>query len=575
MADEKKETLSKLLAEYHALVTDRSEWEAEAREISDYLIPGRGIYTYFTKPQKRKLTSPNVINPKGREALGTLTSGLQGGLTSPSRAWFMLKFRDERANQVPQVKMWLGEAQKILYAKFAESNFYQVMHSFYNEFAGFGTGAMYMGEDASKGFRFEILTFGEYVFAFDASGNLYRFYRILFMSPAQLVQKFGEDKVSESVREAVELNQAAKDLRDRAVLHAVYPNEKKDADLPFTSVYFEIAASGGGGAKAAYKTANGETPLRESGFFEFPFMVGRWSVIGSDDWGIGPGAMALPDIKRLQEMEKSFLMAVHKDIDPPTLAPAHLQGTLNTLPGGQNYKANQNDTVDELYRRRFEYVGVSSAVERVERRIERVFYNEVFLTASRDPDASPLKATQVMVQEAEKMLRLGPVIEQVYYEVLQNVIDRGFHILLRNGKFPELDPEFADLVGDYDIVLTSPLAQAQKQMAIAGIQNFLGFVGGVASYNPEAVDKVDFDQTIDEFGDVSGAPASIIVPTEIAEDKRTKRAEAQARAEAEAKGVVLAQGQLEGAETQSKVAKNYASAGVDVAQVLETGGLPQ
>ena len=92
-------------------------------------------------------------------------------------------------------------------------------------------------------------------------------------------------------------------------------------------------------------------------------MISRWGTIGSDVYGIGPGSRALPDIKRLQEMEKAFLMATHKSINPPLNAPARMRGKLKTLPGGENYYSNPAETVNEIYQVKFDYQGVGGAVQ--------------------------------------------------------------------------------------------------------------------------------------------------------------------------------------------------------------------
>lgn len=562
---------AKLLAEYNGLVQDRSDWENEAKDISDYLLPGRGVFAFFTKPRRRKLSPVKVINPRAREALRVLTSGLQGGLTSPARPWFKLKFSDSRLSKVQPLKLWLEDCEKKLYSEFAKTNFYPAVHSFYTEFAGFGTGALFVTEGGEKTFSFHLLTFGEYVFALNADGYVDKFYRVLTYTPRQLKQKFG-DAIPADLARVVEKGEATQDTTYYTVIHGVYPLDKPDNGRTIKSVYFLL----GGMGNAAKNTTSSSAPavLKEGLYYEFPVALSRWDVIGVDTYGVGPGSEALPDIKRLQEMEKSFLMATHKDIDPPVNAPARMRGQLNTLPGGRNYYVNPAETINEVYRRRFDYRGVGSAVDRVERRIERVFYNDVFLTASRDPNASPLKATEVNVRDDEKMLRLGPVIERLHTEFLSPLIERCFNIMLRAGKFVQLPPQFAQMVSSYDIELVSPLAQAQKMLAARGVQNLLAFTANVAQFNPGVLDKIDTDAAIDEYADISGAPVTVVVPTEAANAVRQQRAQVQAQKEKMAQNVALAQAQGAGALTQSQVAKNYADAGSSATDAL-TGMAPQ
>ena len=56
----------------------------------------------------------------------------------------------------------------------------------------------------------------------------------------------------------------------------------------------------------------------------------------------------------------------------------------------------------------------------------------------------------------------------------------------------------------------SVLAQAQKQVALGGPDNFLKRAQAVFAVNPSTMDKIDFDQIIDETGDMLGVSPRII-----------------------------------------------------------------
>lgn len=290
----------------------------------------------------------------------------------------------------------------------------------------------------------------------------------------------------------------------------------------------------------------------------------RWGTIGSDIYGIGPGSRALPDIKRLQEMEKSFLMAVHKELDPPTIAPSRMRGKLNTLPGGKNYRSNENEKIERLYQLQFDLNGVSAAVDRVEQRIQRNFFNDIFLTASRDPNASPLKATQVNVQEQEKMLRLGPVIERLQHEFLHPLIERCFNIMNRKGLFQPLSPELADLAGDYVISLVSPLATAQRAVALQGIQSFMGFMGQAAQFDQTILDNIDVDVAAREYADITGVELGVLRPIEEVQELRQQRAKAIAaeKQKQEQMAMAMAQSQMDGEKATAQ--KTQSEAGLNM-----------
>jgi len=493
---------------YEELRDERSEWEAEYRTISDYLLPGRGVYQTYSKPRKRKLVSPRVINTVAEDALYVLTSGMHGGLTSPSRPWFTNDWADDDLQEFEPLKAWLQDSTSRLHSGLQASNFYSVINSFYTEYAGFGTASVYAGEDTNSEsipFRFELLTAGEYVFSIGADGKVDKFFRTIFRTPKQIYDLFPET-CSKELKKKVEKNEPGIVVPSITILEGIY--KERFQDKSYTQIFYETTSSGG----PSSQTPPSKSPLKVSGFYEFPYPLARWGTIGGDVYGIGPGSRALPDIRRLQEMEKAFLMATHKSIDPPLNAPARMRGKLNTLPGGYNYYANPAETINEIYRVNFDYQGVGAAIERVEQRIQRNFYNDLFLTASRDPNASPLKATQVMAQDQEKMLRLGPVIERLQHEFFTPLIERCFNIMLRKGLFKPLDPQLAEMAGNYKIRMVSPLASAQKGVALNGINSFMAFLERASQFSPEILDNIDSDATAREYADITGVELKILRP---------------------------------------------------------------
>lgn len=557
-----KYSYPKVTSQFRDLENEQSDWKAEWQQISNYLLPGRGIYQGFSKPQKRKLTSHQVINPIAEDALYVLTSGMHGGLTSPSMPWFDLAWADDNLDMVEPLKAWLEECTIRIHAGLHKSNFYSIINSFYIEYAGFGTGCIYLGEDTgtdSAPFRFELLTAGEYVFSIGADGKPAVFMRPIFMSPRQMVAKF-PDTVSTEMKKSVENNQAGSDTINFSILECIYRESYQDK--AYTQYIYEVQSIGTQGTE----NVNSQTPLKIAGFYEFPYPFARWGTIGSDIYGVGPGSRALSDIRRLQEMEKAFLMATHKTINPPLNAPARMRGKLNTLPGGYNYYANPNEMVKEMYQIKFDFQGISVAVERIEERIRRNFFNDIFLVASRDPNASPLKATQVRVQEQEKMLRLGPVIERLQFEFLSPIVERAFNIMLRKGELPELSPELQQLVGSYTITLISPLAAAQKAVALQGINSFMGFLGNAAQFDQTILDNVDADEAAREYADVSGVRLGILRTRDQVEKIRKDRAAAQAAEKKRQEEIALAGAKAELDQKAADTRLANSEAGLNMAE---------
>ncbi len=94
----------------------------------------------------------------------------------------------------------------------------------------------------------------------------------------------------------------------------------------------------------------------------------------------------------------------------------------------------------------------------------------------------------------------------------------------------------------------SLLAQAQQQVGIGAIEKFMSFTGFAAQFFPEAVDKVDYDQAIDEVGGMLGVPERVIV----ADDKVAQKREARADKVAQQEQIAMGAAAVDAAQTLSQ-----------------------
>ena len=559
-----KYSYEKVTAIHKELLTERSEWEAEWRELSQFLIPGRGIYQTLNKPKKRELTSPKVINPTAEDALYVLTSGLHARLSSPSSPWFRLAWKDRRIREYAPLQAWLQDCESRLQTELQSSNFYGVINSYYVEFAGFGTASQFVEEIWEPGmppFAFQLLTAGEYSFSMSHTGVPSVYVRTLFKSKRQLVEEYPKT-VSPETKSAVERNEAGIDRIELCLLEFICKEAYKDK--AFTRILYEVSSPNQRSSTGKQK------PLAVEGFYEHPYVTSRWSTIGSDTYGVGPGARSLSSVKRLQEMEKGFMSAVHKGIDPPLNVPAALRGVTNTLPGGLNYYTDPSKVISNLYQVNFDYQAVSAAVERVEDSIKRAFFNDVFLTASRDPNASPLKAAQVIAQQQEQLFRLGPTIESLQSETFKPLLKRCFNIMERRDLFQELPPELRELAGEFEITIVSPMAVAQRQAKTQGTDAFLGFIAQSAQFDQTVLDNVDIDEAAQQRAEVEAVDIGIVRPREAVLEIRAQRQ--KQLEEAQRRDAQTAQAQNQAALTNEDAAarKTNAETGQILAETQQT-----
>jgi hypothetical protein len=440
-----------------------------------------------------------------------LSSGMMGGLTSPARPWFALRTADPVLNEAKPVRVWLDTVRQRMTDVFLRSNLYQALPVAYEDLGVFSTTAFEVVEDEQTTIRCYPAPIGSYWLGISARGVIDTFVREFQMTYRQLVDRFGEENCSERVKAG------AKEQKDTwvDVIHFVEPNPDHDPEKPwakdkaFRSIYYE-------------KTET-EKALSESGFDEFPVMVARWGVCGEDIYGTRcPGMQALGDIKTLMLGEKRKWEAVDKLVRPPMTGPSSLKNaTASMLPGGMTYvDVSQGQQGFQPAYQINPHLGEFDAMLRqLESRIDRAFFADLFLMIAQ-MERSGVTATEINERREEKMLMLGPVLERLNDELFDPLIKRVFNIMLRQSEpiwaglvagtplLPPPPPEMEGLTLTIDYV--SVLAQAQKLIGVSALEKLTVYIGNLMTAFPEAADRFDADQAIEEYGGMVGAGPKII-----------------------------------------------------------------
>lgn len=481
-------------AEYKQLYDDQSSWRKHWVEIANYMIPRRGRFLTSTdeKANEGKRKDEKIINGIAKKAINTLASGMQGGLTSPSRPWFELTLLDDALMEYAPVKRWLHDVRNTMLEIFSRSNVYASLHILYKELAPFGIGSMIIEEDFKSIVRTRPFTIGEFMIALDSNLRAHKLYRQYSMTANQMVEMFGEKNVSQAVKTAFSNNQG---LTNFKVIHTIRPTDKIPGKK-YESVYFE-------------ENKDIKEFLRISGYDDIPFVAPRWEVTSCDTYGEGPGMDALGDVKMLQKMEDKKLRALDKLVDPPMNAPSALKAKGGTIiAGGVNYYDSNQPTqkFEPAYQVNPDVQNIGIEIREVENRIKEFFYTNLFLSIIATDKR--MTATEVAQRHEEKLIMLGPVLERLQSELLDPLIDRAFNIINKFRQFPPVPKEIQGM--NLKVKYVSMLAQAQKLVGISSIERTAGFVSTIFNISPEVVDKFDIDEAVNQYGEMTGVPPKII-----------------------------------------------------------------
>lgn len=529
MAESLKERLNK---QYAQLDQDRSSFETHWRDLSDFINP-RGSRFLTSDVNRNERRNTKIVDPTGSFAARILASGMMSGITSPARPWFKLATPDPQMMDYGPVKIWLETVQRLMNEVFNRSNLYQSLPLLYSSLGIYSTGAMAVLDDDEDVIRTQMFPIGSYHLANSERGNVDTCFRKFSMTVRQMVQEFGIDNVSSSVKSQFENGNYE---AWNEVMYAVFPNRDRKTgsllskDKPFKSVYYECSG-------------DGDKLLRESGFDEFPIMAPRWEVNGEDVYGSScPGMLALGQVKALQLEQKRKSQLIDKATNPPMIGPSSLKNQrVSLLPGDITYidQIQGNDGFRPAYLVNPNTADLLADIQDTRQIINSAFFVDLFMMLQNTNTRSmPVEA--VIAMKEEKILMLGPVLERLNDECLNPLIDRAFSIMVRKNMLPPPPDVMQGM--PLRIEYISVMAQAQKSIGLSSLSSTVGFIGQLAQFKPEALDKLDVDQAIDSFADMSGTSATVVLPQEQVNQIRQQRAQQQQAAQAMQMGMAAADG---------------------------------
>ncbi len=526
-----------------ALDKERSSWVHHWRELADYILPRR-VRTLSDDRNKGNKLNAKILDSTGTLASRTLASGMMTGITSPSRPWFRLVTRDPDLMEDAAVKAWTFAAENRVRQIFAGSNIYNGLAGIYEDLGVFGTAAMVIGRHSDTMIRAFSLPVGSYWLATGPDLTVDTLFREIPMTIDQMVRKFGLSKLPPSTRSAY-------DSGNLDAWHTVYQVIEPNLDRPMDR------ADAAGKAWRSVYWQEGETrePLMVSGFDEKPFLAPRWHVTGVDVYGRSPGMDALADIKQLQVETRRKGQAIDKMVNPPLQGPSSMQGQpVSLLPGAKIFLGNselQAGGFRPIYEVRPDILKLQEDILEVQGRVRSAFYADLFLMLA-ESDRRQITATEIEERRSEKMLALGPVLERLQDELINPLVDIAFDQALENEMLPPPPPQLQGQ--NLRIELQSVLARQQRMDAVLGMDRLLNTVLTLAQAAPQVVEKIDADQVIDEYADLTGVPPEVVRSDDQVQQLRAERAQQEQAAQeaALAREGAAAAKDLAAADTEGK-----------------------
>lgn len=497
-------TIDKILDRYSALKAERTIYESEWQELAEVFQPGTQSFTSESKPWVEINRS---IDGNGKYLVQKLTAHLFGQLTNPSTKWFEFKVSDLNTSLSKQATIELEGVNKKVLEIFnnINGNFSTECQSFYSSLVVYGCGILFVDNKLGKDIYFKNIPLSQVYIGEDHKGNVDTIFRCFKYTAKQLLQAFGEKKVSPKVLTAY-LNTPEQTFE---VIHCVYPNLKaKTKNERFDSFYIDV---------------ENKQILENKRLKHFPFKVSRWEKHTGEKYGHGQGKLALSTIRALtqirQEMQKAMEFAnspiVMTSDDgvllPDSWSPGQvIQGALSSLDGVRRIETWSPSGNPQA--------GIQQYMQELDLLNKLFFVEDITMPV----DKTRRTATEASLISQDKIRFLAPFVSRIQTDFLAPIVELIFELLKDNGIFKDISEELGNQELEVDFL--SPLARLLKLEDSRASQQFLQMSLPLIQFKPELTNMINFEEIIADAQKGSGAPAKILKsPEEYAESLQAQQ----------------------------------------------------
>jgi hypothetical protein len=498
-----------VIARFDAQKSERSNWETNWQDIRDLVRP---TTTDFNRREQSGFSRvDNVYDGTAREASKELAAALHSYMSSPTERWFEIQATpDIELARDPQAIAWSEQVADAIYGQYCNdrTGLTSALHESYLDISAFGNCIVYQDWDGdSQALHFRTHPLSACYFEEDYYGRINSISRCLPMTYDQVIGQFGP----------VLGEEFSKDKQRRwEVIHAVYPREQRDygkqdsKNMPYASCWV---------------LKDKKLVLRESGYAEFPYHVGRWNKIAGEQYGRGPADDCLPDIRMLNRMEYTMIKAAKKAVEPP------LQLTSDGFlipPDGISTGAN-----DILYRepgtepaQYLEFRGnIPWGEEKVQQKrdfIRQCFYADWVKLMPKKERQTAYEISELVEQQLRMM---APMLGRLQTELLGPMIVRSYNLLREHNRLPKPPAQLEGAT--LRIAYMSAAARAQVGSKATLIGRYIQELVPLAQISPTVMDAVDADQVAQELANLRGVSRRVLRTSDQIDEIRASRQQAE------------------------------------------------
>ncbi|EIQ00869.1 Bacteriophage head to tail connecting protein [Opitutaceae bacterium TAV1] len=501
-----------LLGRYDQGKVRRANWESGWNDVAAYVLPRKRdtVRQPSSAAVNGPASAPVRFDTTATNAVRVCAGGLLSSLTPAGELWF--RFNPSNPGVSSAVKSWLDDCTHRAAEALTASNFYLSIHECLLDLSAFSLEGLFIEEGlAFQGAeRGELLNFvqvpvGTFTIEEDAEQRVDTVFRTFFWSARQCAQKWGEERLSKEMREALASKDPAAQTRQFEIVQAIYPRRTGEFvsgpaipdKRPVASVYIDVAS---------------RHIIENGGFYEMPVAVARLLREDNMIYGTGPADEVMPEVRMVNAMRRSFLLALEQQSNPQWLGPNDGSWRPDNRPGGIIYwdtsdSKNKPERLRDTARLDF----IDPAIADSRQIIRQAWFNDMFQMLNR-PEVLEQKMTAFQVAEMtqEKLLLFSPMFARITRELLTPALTRVFNVLLRREVFEPV-PEDVNL-GElsYQIDYVSRIALAIRQAQTGALAQTAQMLGAMAQFDPLAAHVIKWPKAGIMVARNAGVPAEII-----------------------------------------------------------------
>lgn len=489
---------------FERMKVERTPWESRYQAISDYQL----ARTDFQKEKQSKAPEDSLIyDGTAMDSWFMLTNAIQAILINTETNWIYLDTLND-AELTDEEIVWMDYARITLQNIFRsnDSRFPTQINETLGDLTAYGYCALHTGYNPNtRQIFFNSRPINEIYIDQDPGGNINKIFRRFCLKNEAAERMYGND-CPEIVKKA---NKAGKGLDEMYWLHTF--SEHPDINGQYISY-------------TLLEDDKNEF-VRTENYEELPIHCCRWRTDAGQVYGRGPGVVADPFARTLNQVVKTWIKQAQKAVDPPLLVADDgvIQGP-RTTPGAINfvnsYSPGSQDPIRPLDGGA-NFSVANAEIERLQMSIRKAYHHDILqITDSKELTAFHV---QELTQRAQQWI--SPVFQRIKVELIQPMVERTLKLAVRNNIIPIM-PEGLIEKG-IKLVYISPAQRANQIQEAESTMRALERIIALSQVYPEMLDNYNPDQIARTIhNDFAADPTVMRTRREISE-LREQRAAAQ------------------------------------------------